>query len=316
MNGPARGGVLVLTALDLEYQAVRAHLSGLREYSHPAGTLFETGQLPDGGRITLAVTGEGNPGAAVLAERAITMFGPQAVMFVGVAGSLKDDVGLGDIVVGTKIYAYHGGAEADDGFLARPRAFEAAHELEQPARRIARTGSWASRLGPGSPAALPTVHFKPIAAGEVLLNSRDAPLARQLRRTYQDAAAIEMESAGLSQASHLNRGLPAITIRGISDRADSAKHAADEAGWQPRAAAHAAAFAVTLAEEVMARSTAGPGEPSAPRAGATQNITAHQGGAAYGVFHGNMYLNEQAGRGPAAADDPPGPDGAACRSPA
>jgi len=96
MNGPARGGVLVLTALDLEYQAVRAHLSGLREYSHPAGTLFETGQLPDGGRITLAVTGEGNPGAAVLAERAITMFGPQAVMFVGVAGSLKDDVGLAE----------------------------------------------------------------------------------------------------------------------------------------------------------------------------------------------------------------------------
>ena len=305
MNGPARGGVLVLTALDLEYQAVRAHLSGLREYSHPAGTLFETGQLAGGGQITLAVTGEGNPGAAVLAERAITMFGPQAVMFVGVAGSLKDDVGLGDIVVGTKIYAYHGGAEADDGFLARPRAFEAAHELEQPARRIARTGSWASRLGPGSPAALPKVHFKPIAAGEVLLNSRDAPLARQLRRTYQDAAAIEMESAGMSQASHLNRGLPAITIRGISDRADGAKHAADEAGWQPRAAAHAAAFAATLAEEIMARSAAGPGEPSAPHAGATQNVTAHQGGAAYGVLHGNMYLNEQAGRGPAAADGPP-----------
>ncbi|MGO9188899.1 MAG: hypothetical protein ACLP8X_10625 [Streptosporangiaceae bacterium] len=29
MNGPARGGVLVLTALDLEYQAVRAHLGAV-----------------------------------------------------------------------------------------------------------------------------------------------------------------------------------------------------------------------------------------------------------------------------------------------
>jgi hypothetical protein len=95
------------------------------------------------------------------------------------------------------------------------------------------------------------VHFKPIAAAEGVLNSREAPLARRLHRFYNDAAAIEMESAGVAHAGHLNRCLPVLTIRGISDRADGAKGDADQAGWQLTAAGHAAAFAVTLAAQLM-----------------------------------------------------------------
>lgn len=92
------------------------------------------------------------------------------------------------------------------------------------------------------------MHFRPIAAGEVVLNSRTSPLAEQLRRTYNDAAAIEMESAGVFGAGHLNRSWPVLTIRGISDRADGAKHIADKAGLQTVAAANAAAFAFALVE--------------------------------------------------------------------
>lgn len=51
----------------------------------------------------------------------------------------------------------------------------------------------------------------------------------------------------MAQAGHLNDALPTIMVRGISDCADESKSAADEARWQPRAAANAAAFATTLA---------------------------------------------------------------------
>src|ERR1700735_1292517 len=102
--------VVLLTALDLEYQAVRCFLEDIRTRSHPAGTIFETGRPRDAaGTIALAVTGEGNIGAAVLAERAIAMFRPQAILSVGIAGSLVDEISLGDIVVATKVYAFHGG---------------------------------------------------------------------------------------------------------------------------------------------------------------------------------------------------------------
>jgi nucleoside phosphorylase len=263
MNARPARPVLVLTALDLEYQAVSAHLTGLRRHPHPAGTLFETGYLPGGEtEIVLALTGAGNTGAAVLAERAMSTFGPQALLFVGVAGALSGGIKLGDVVVATRVYAYHGGKETDGGVLTRPRAWDAPHELEQRAHHIARAGSWARFLPGTPPGHLPEVHFKPIAAGEIVLASRASPTAERLRNTYNDAAAIEMEGAGVTQASQFNRSLPTLIVRGISDRADGGKKALDEAGWQPRAAAHAAAFALALAAELGAHD-AGASDPAA-----------------------------------------------------
>ena len=248
--------VVILTALNLEYHEIHRRLTDLQKQSHGAGTVFELGKLPDvHGTIAIAVCGEGNPGTSVLAERAITMFQPQALLFVGVAGGLKEDVALGDVVVATKVYGYHGGKYDDHGFLARPRAWEAPHELDQLARHVALGGSWIARLSPDPQQPTPTVHFKPIAAGEVVLNARDSPLERRLHDTYNDAVAIEMESVGISQAGHLNRSVPVLTIRGISDKADGGKQTADQAGCQSTAAAHAAAFGLELAASILMRAT-------------------------------------------------------------
>jgi nucleoside phosphorylase len=239
--------VIVLTALDLEYQAVRRHLHEPRVLRHSSGTLFEAGQLSGAaGTVVLTVTGEGNVGAAVLAERAIAMFRPQALLCVGIAGSLKNDIALGDVVVATKIYALHGGRVQSDSFLARPRAWPTPHHLEQLARHVARTGSWTGSLTPDPMRGPPAVHFKPIASGEVVLGTTDAPLAGRLRSVYNDAVAVEMESAGVAQAAHLNRSLPVLSVRGISDYADAVKHVHYTSGWRLIAARHAAAFTITI----------------------------------------------------------------------
>lgn len=239
--------VVVLTARDVEFQAIRTHLDQPRPRAHPAGTVFEEGRLPGSPwRIALAVIGEGNVGAGVLAERAITMFRPAAVLFVGVAGALSPEVNLGDVVVATRVYGYHSGREGAGGFLPRMRCWEAPHHLEQLARQVDRADAWRGRLAAAGDEHGPAVHFQPVAAGEVVLDSGLSPLARQLRRYCSDAAAIEMESAGVAQAAHLNRSVPALVVRGVSDRANGDKTRADSAGWQRVAAEHAAAFAVTL----------------------------------------------------------------------
>ncbi|HEY2576592.1 MAG TPA: tetratricopeptide repeat protein [Streptosporangiaceae bacterium] len=248
MDGDSSGVIVILTALNLEFLSVRRFLTPLRQLGHPAGTVFEIGRLPGRqGLIALAVTGEGNTAAAVLAERAIAMFRPRALLFVGVAGALRDDIALGDVVVATKVYAYHGGDVQPGGFRARPRCWEIPHQLDQAARRIHRTGSWISLLPAGPPQRVPTVHFRPVAAGEVVLNSRHGSLAEHLRSSYGDAVAIEMESAGVAHAAHLNDGLPVACVLGISDKADGAKREADRQGWQRTAATNAAAFAVAVA---------------------------------------------------------------------
>lgn len=241
--------VVILTALSLEYDEVRARLSDVTARPHPAGTRFEVGRLGDQGcRVALALTGKGNHPAAVLTERAIREFSPAAVIFAGVAGALHAHVALGDVVVATHVYAYHGATSEDDGAKARPRAWEISHKADQAARHVVRDGGWTQRLPVGG--RLPNVHFGPIAAGEVVQDSAISAEARWIRQHYNDALAIEMEAAGVAQAGHLNDSLPVAVVRGISDRADGTKTASDDAGWQPRAVAGAAAFALALAAEL------------------------------------------------------------------
>ncbi|MEU6315026.1 5'-methylthioadenosine/S-adenosylhomocysteine nucleosidase [Streptomyces sp. NPDC047014] len=245
--------VVILTALNLEYQAVRRKMTGPEVHLHGRGTRFEVGAVEGTScRIALAVTQKGNHSAAVLAERAIQEFSPVAVLFVGVAGALWETARLGDVVMATHVYAYHGGTSEDDGLKARPRVWEAPHAISQLGSHLARANNWADdTTGEGS---APQVRFGAIAAGEIVQNSKISAEARWIRQHYNDALAIEMEAAGVAQAGHLN-GAPVAIIRGISDRADGTKSSAEDRNWQPRAAANAAAFATQLAVELVKEQT-------------------------------------------------------------
>jgi nucleoside phosphorylase len=184
------------------------------------------------------------PAAYARAEHEV--FRPRAIVLTGIAGALHDDLAIGDILVATKVYAYHSGTVRPDGFIPRPRSWETPHHLDQTARHVHHAGTYRSLLPPGRS---PQVSFRPIASGEMVVDTRDHDLARQLRSAYDDAAAVEMEGAGAAHSGHLN-GTPVIIVRAISDLADGAKLAADRQGWQPLAAANAAAFAVALAADL------------------------------------------------------------------
>ncbi|UOZ07073.1 5'-methylthioadenosine/S-adenosylhomocysteine nucleosidase [Amycolatopsis sp. WQ 127309] len=237
--------VVMLTAFNAEYKAVHERLTDVTLHRHDRGTRFEIGTVRGTScRVALGLTGKGPQSAAVLAERAIQEFSPAALVFVGVAGALWDTP-LGDVVVATHVYAYHGGTSEDDGLKARPRVWEADHGVSQIAQHIARAGTWEPGVPPGT-----AVHFGAIAAGEVVHNSRLSAEARWIREHYNDAMAIEMEAAGVAQAGHLS-GSPVAVVRGISDKADGTKTTAADRNWQPQAAANAAAFAVRLATELV-----------------------------------------------------------------
>lgn len=249
--------IVMLTAMNLEYKAVRTRLSGITVQTHPKGTRFEVGHLQDSDvRVALALAGKGNQPAAVITERAVSHFNPVAVMFVGVAGALQPHLALGDVVVANPVYAYHGATSEDDGTTARPRTWELSHRAHQIAAHVERDVDWARQLPGGNE---PRVHFGPVAAGEISLYSGASDVRRWLREHYNDALAVEMEAAGVAQAGHLNDSLPAIMVRGISDFADATRSATDGEGWQPRAVANAAAFAIALAASLAAELDAPPG---------------------------------------------------------
>lgn len=280
------GMVVILTALNLEYDAVREKLENPRVHRHSKGTRFEIGTIRGTKcRVALGLTDKGNHRAGVLAERAIQEFSPVAVLFVGVAGALWDTP-LGDVVVATHVYAYHGGTSEDDGMKARPRVWEMAHEVQQIATHVGRAREWATGLSAG--ARRPEAHFGAIAAGEVVQNSRVSGEARWIRDHYNDALAVEMEAAGVAQAGHLNGAAVAI-VRGISDRADGSKSTEEDRTWQPKAARNAASFAVRLAEELINDRGQVPmhEDVNARRFGSVSNVSSGQVGIQAGYVSGS-----------------------------
>ncbi|MGW2325893.1 phosphorylase family protein [Streptomyces sp. NPDC001700] len=252
-----RSTVVILTALGLEYQSVRQYLSGCEVVRHQTGTVFEVGDL-DGTpwQVALAELGEGNRPAAIVTEQARQLFSPGALLFVGVAGALKDDVELGDVVIATRVHAIHGGKDTPEGFMARPEGWAGSHTLLQTARLALRSASWRPEPASGNAEGRrgAQVHLKPIAAGDVVLNSSASALRRQVHTHYNDVAAIEMESAGMAHAAQIGH-IEALTIRGISDKADGNKYPDADAEHQPRAAAHAAAAAVAVIRQLPAPPT-------------------------------------------------------------
>lgn len=237
---------VILTALPVEYDAVRAHLTGdIKELVHDDGTRVEVGSL-DGTSwdLALAELGEGALNAAALTTRIVGWLRPQALFFVGVAGGLKDDIAIGDVVVGTKVYAIHGGKQTPEGFQARPEVWHGSHRLLQAARSALRD--------------MPDVrgHRKPIAVGDVVLADDRSAFAAHIRHHYNDACAIETEGSGAAHAAHLNGQLDTLVIRGISDLADAGKHAADASGSQELAADRAASVAVGVLRKHQPRESA------------------------------------------------------------
>jgi nucleoside phosphorylase len=236
---------VILTALSDEYLAVRSHLSDLQEEIHLQGTIYERGKFSQPNAVWdvgIVEIGAGNPGAAMEAERAITHFNPDVILFVGVAGGIKD-VALGDVVASTKVYGYESG-KAEHTFKPRPEIGLSAYSLEHRARAEARRNDWLQRLSSVTEP-IPRVFVAPIAAGEKVISSTKSEVFQFLRSNYGDAVAVEMEGFGFLEAARANQQVSAMVIRGISDLIDN-KAKVEKAGYQEIAARHASAFAFEL----------------------------------------------------------------------
>ena len=228
---------LILTALPVEFEAVRAHLRGVTSERHRKGTQYESGTYGSGNskwEVGIAQVGAGNAGAAAEAERALDFFAPRVAMFVGVAGGLKS-VSLGDVIAADQVYGYHSGKGART-FRPRPNVGRSTYPLVQLANVIARDWNRTHKVHGGR------AKVGNIAAGEELIAATRSQTFRFLRAQYEDALAVEMEGRGFLTAIGMTPGVDALVVRGISDLIDG-KARSDASGSQERAAANAAEFA-------------------------------------------------------------------------
>jgi nucleoside phosphorylase len=159
-------------------------------------------------KIAVAECGPGNQRASQIATYAISHYDPVAIFFVGVAGGLKPDLSLGDVVASTTVYNYHSGKAAKE-FLPRPVVENTSFKLEQLARATRLAQLWINRIRRkhADQAESPKVHIGPIAAGEQVDADERSNTHRLIQRYYSSALAVDMESYGTTcRSQHTESG--------------------------------------------------------------------------------------------------------------
>lgn len=227
----APADVGILTVLTEELRAVIAVLRRCRAYrseTQPDGSQVHRAEVDgeDGVLKVVAMqTLEPGPHSAAAAfHRMRHLHRPPVVLLVGIAGGIRSDVSIGDVVIGSEVVYYDARRETAAGPRRRGRS--------QPMAPVLRHRVNDFFLRHGNSIVLPTgairVFYGPVGSGDAVIMDDRAEILDYLRRYNEKTLAVETEAAGVGQASYEaidgdEKLTGWLTIRGISDLANPDK---------------------------------------------------------------------------------------------
>ena len=115
--------VLIVTAIALEMRSVRAHLTAAGDKTLRNHQIVELGIFSSNGEECLVVVAESRAGN--LEAQASVIYPAQEcgpfdmILFVGVAGSRKEDIPIGSVVASSEVYYPYSGKYEGGEFKAR-----------------------------------------------------------------------------------------------------------------------------------------------------------------------------------------------------
>lgn len=206
-------------AIEKEFRAAAACFSGPVEATRDGEFEIILGTV---GPVSTVVVrhGTGKAAAAAAAQLVIERYHPLALINFGAAGSLVDDLGVGDVVVSEKLYQGDLGVVHGEGFrhtgaachhgdeAVFVREYEADPSLIEAARNVARE---MPPLDGGT-----SIRFGPVVSCDQVILSRE--FREELRRSF-DAVVVEMEGASVAHVALMNR-CPFLVVRSVSDAVD------------------------------------------------------------------------------------------------
>ncbi|KDR28106.1 MULTISPECIES: 5'-methylthioadenosine/adenosylhomocysteine nucleosidase [Caballeronia] len=173
--------------------------------------------------VTLARIGK--VAAAATASALIHVFETDAIVFTGVAGGVRADVQVGDVVIADALLQHDLDASPlfpryevpllDRARFGADRALSDALAAAADAFIADEGGTLTERFA----VAGPRVHRGLIVSGDRFIAGHDALFG--LRDALPDALAVEMEGAAIAQVCY-EHGVPCAVVRTISDAADAA----------------------------------------------------------------------------------------------
>ena len=200
-----------------------------------AGMEFFKGIL-GGQQVVIVRSGIGKVNAGICTQILADVFQVNAVINTGIAGSLKAEINIGDIVLSTDtmqhdVDAREFGYEIGQVPRMDTRTFPADDRLRETALQVCRKVNPEIQVFEGR-----------VASGDQFVADKET---KEKIIANTQAYCTEMEGAAIGQAAYLN-GIPYLVIRAISDKADDSAHM-DYPAFEKEAIRHT----VNLVENMM-----------------------------------------------------------------
>ena len=222
----------IIGAMDIEVEALYERMTET-EVRTIAGMEFHKGKLASNAAFVATKPVNAGICSQILAD----CYHVTEIINTGVAGSLKAEINIGDIVLSSTAVQH----DVDAGVFSYPpgeipglgiREFPADEKL------LALAKECCERVNPEI-----QVFTGRVASGDQFIDSKEKKT--RIHDTF-DACCTEMEGAAIAQAAWLNK-IPYLIIRSISDKADDSAHM-DYDVFEAKAAANSVRLVTAMAK--------------------------------------------------------------------
>ena len=227
----------IIGAMELEVEELKSKME-VSQIVEKASMKFFEGTL-NGKEVVIVQCGIGKVNAGMCVQILADLFGVDAVINTGVAGSLRAEINIGDIVVSKDACEHDMDVSPlgyEPGIIPQMKAsfFEADRTLVETAMAVCR------EVNPDI-----EVYEGRVLSGDQFISDNDKK--NWLISTF-DGSCTEMEGAAIAHAAYLNN-IAYVVIRAISDKADGSAQM-DYPEFERAAAKHSAKLVETLVTRV------------------------------------------------------------------
>ena len=225
----------IIGAMEDEVSAIRQQMN-ITDTQTIASMEFCCGTLK-GKEAVVVQCGMGKVNAGICAQMLISVFGVHAVVNTGVAGSLNNDINIGDIVISTDAVQHDFDVSAI-GFAKGEIPYTGLYAFEADKTLRAKAAEAVKAVSPDT-----GIFEGRICSGDQFIASKE-----QKKRIIEqfNGYCAEMEGAAIAQVCHLNH-IPFVIIRAISDKADDSEEVSFEI-FAKKAAAISASAVIHMIE--------------------------------------------------------------------
>ena len=236
-SGSAKNTIGIIGAMDSEIYTLKEATDEIHT-TNIAGMEFVQGKLK-GRPVVIVKCGVGKVNAGICADLLINHFGCSKVINTGVAGSLNNDINIGDIVVSVDAVQHDFdvtalGFEKGQIPYTDMRIYTADESLRQTAVNAVRDSAPEINVFEGR-----------ICSGDQFIST---PEQKEQIIADFNGMCCEMEGGAIAQACYLN-DTPFVIIRAISDKSDGSQHIEFET-FQAEAAKNCADIVEYMVEKI------------------------------------------------------------------